>query len=262
MRPLNDAYPTQSRNRPNRYLVRFGTVNIVLLTWNPDKFFVSDRQWNREIRQIQDCGFLYAQWSTGNNRKTIKPDDVAFLLRQGRDRGIVAKGIITTDVFQEPTWEEDVDEDALKNYAEVTWTSMVPIEKRLTIETLKTTFPNASWSPFASGTTVDPLIHEQLLAIWDQTVHASGLSYPHQSNVRRTLRASNTLIEHQNGSCYACKIDSNAMYQTAPTQLLSSYRGPGDNAEVALCPNCLTVATANGAHLSIAELEQRIAITF
>lgn len=52
-------------------------MDIVLLTWNSDKWVVSDREWNRQIKQIQDCGFPYAQWSTGNNKKAIKPNDQA-----------------------------------------------------------------------------------------------------------------------------------------------------------------------------------------
>lgn len=112
-------------------------MNVVLFTWNPEKFVLSDRDWNRRIKQVRDSGFLYDQWSTGNSTKVIQAGDIAFLLRQTLDRGIVAKGDVLTPVFQDLTWNNETEDDEVANYVEIRWTEIVSIEKRLRHEKLE-----------------------------------------------------------------------------------------------------------------------------
>lgn len=243
-------------------IVSLGHVNIVLFTWNPDKFKISDRQWNREILQIQDSGFLYGRWSAGNSTRLIKPQDKAFLYRQGNQRGLVAYGTVISDVYQDLSWNEEAEEDELTNYVEIQWTAMLPIEKRLTSERLNKELPYVSWVRQASGTTVESRAHTKLLKLWDETVAKSGLSFFGSDTSSHRARANSSLIQQQSGCCYACNINSETMYQVEPAHLLFAYRGPGEAAEVALCPNCLAIATAKGANLTIAQLERRIAMTF
>ena len=69
--------------------------------WN-----IPERVWSRRLRQIDDCGFLYDQWSCGNS-KQMKPGDTAFLLRQSTERGIVARGLVTSEVFEDDSWNEE-----------------------------------------------------------------------------------------------------------------------------------------------------------
>jgi hypothetical protein len=239
-------------------------VNVVLFTWNPDKWQITDRAWAREVQQILECGYHYGSWSTGNSTKAVKPGDTAFLLRQHSDRGIVAKGVVTSDVYQEAHWNPDAEEDDVDNYVDITWTQQLPIASRLTIEVLKQKLPEVHWSPQGSGTTVPPAMHEKLNALWDQTVRKSGIIFGVPAIESRPNRtpAHPDLVLRQNGQCHACHINPQNVYNADASHLLVNYRGPNDSQDVALCANCFTIATLNTPHLSIGELERRIAMHF
>ena len=236
---------------------------VVLFTWNPEHWAVSDRQWNREIRQIQDCGFLYSQWSCGRS-KFIQPGDDAFLLRQGTDRrGIVAHGTVSSDVFQEPTWNtEREEEDALWNYVDITWTTQLPIDQRLTIETLKSEIPDVHWSPQGSGTQVAEQATEKLFQLWNTTVLNAGFTTTTLNSNNKVTPASTAAIAATNGCCQNCHFDSQSVYGTNPQAILVTYKGPTDTANVVLCRNCHTIAGSFNPQLNIADLEKLTTILF
>jgi len=210
-------------------------MNVVLFTWNPEKFVLSDRDWNRRIKQVRDSGFLYDQWSTGNSTKVIQAGDIAFLLRQTLDRGIVAKGDFLTPVFQDLTWNNETEDDEVANYVEIRWTEIVSIEKRLRHEKLEQEIADVNWIRYASGTTVDPQAHNQLLSLWTETLKQSGEEPP--SHSRRRL-PSKEVLDVQNGLCCICGIDSLGMYSKPPEELLVLRRLPGEDQDLATCPNC------------------------
>ena len=238
---------------------------VVLFTWNPEHWSISDRQWNREVKQIQDCGFFYSQWSCGRS-KVIQPGDDAFLLRQGTDRrGIVAHGTVSGEIFQEGTWNseiEDDEEDTLVNYVDVTWTTQLPIDQRLTIETLKSEIPNVHWSPYGSGNRVPADSQEKLFQLWNTTVLNTGFT-TNKLNTQGIITPAPTLaIATSDGCCQNCHFDSQSIYGTNPQTILVNYKGPTDTENVALCRNCYTIAASYSPQLNISDLEKITAILF
>lgn len=211
------------------------TMNIVLFTWSPDKFVLSDREWNRRIRQVEDSGFLYDQWSTGNSTKIIQPGDTAFLIRQTRDRGIVSKGEVLSSVFQDLSWNDETEDDEEANYVEIRWTEIVPIDQRLKQEVLEKDLPMINWVRYASGTTVNPQAHEQLLKLWTKTIETSR---PRPASKGRHHPPSKTIIESQEGLCCICGIDPQGMYGEPPNHFLTQITLSNDDQPFAVCPNC------------------------
>jgi hypothetical protein len=230
-------------------------MNVVLFTWNPDKWDIPDRQWDREIRQIRDSGFIYSQWSVGNSTKLVQPGDTALLLRQTRDRGIVAKGIVTSDVFEEVTWNEELDEDATDHYVEITWTTQLPIADRLRIEELKAKLPEVSWVRYSSGTTVESQFHTALIDLWDQTVSKAGIS---PGSIPSHVPASNNLVAQQNGYCAVCGLNPTTMYQTSSTTFLTVHTFTATSTQIAVCPNCQLFASKFPTAQSTEDLQQLI----
>jgi hypothetical protein len=230
-------------------------VNIVLFTWNPDRWDIPERQWDREIRQIRDCGFLYSQWSVGNSIKLVKSGDIALLLRQTRDRGIVAKGTVTSEVFEELTWNAELEEDATDHYVEITWTTQLSIADRLTIEDLQTKLPEVSWVRYSSGTTVEPQFHKELIDLWDQTVSKAGQT---PGALPSHISASETLIAAQNGFCAVCGLHPKTMYQTAPKTFLTVHTFSTTSTQIAVCPNCQLFASKFSLAQTTSELQQLI----
>jgi len=234
-------------------------MNVVLFTWNPDKWNIPTRQWNREIRQIQDCGFRYSQWSVGNSTKIVRPGDTALLLRQTRDRGIVAKGTVTSEVFEEISWNEELEKDATDHYVEITWSTQLPIDKRLRLEDLQTLLPDVSWVRYSSGTTVDPKFHDQLMTLWDQTVRSAGL---HPTPTAQQIPAPEALVQKQNGFCAICGLNPTTIYQTQSAGFFLTHTFDTTSIQIAICPNCKLFASIFPIAATPDELKQLMSAQF
>lgn len=234
-------------------------MNVVLFTWNPEKWTPTDREWARRIAQINDCGFLYDQWSVGNSTKLVKPGDTAFLLRQNRERGIIARGTVTSEVFEELSWNVDLEEDATDNYVEVTWTSQVSIENRLPFEDLELKIPEVNWVRYSSGTTVDARHHEALFDLWNRTVHKAGVT---NRTTTAAPPAPASLISSQNGFCGLCGIDPASIYSTSPTGFLITYTFRSTGSQAAVCPNCFVFASKFPDAQTLNELHQLMSAQF
>jgi hypothetical protein len=218
-------------------------MNVVLFTWNPDKWEIGEREWNRNIRQVAELGGFYGRWSTGSTT-FIGQGDVALLLRQSRNRGIVARGTVISDIYREPSWNEEDDDGAMSSYVDINWTEVLPIDRRLTIETLKSQLPDVSWVRFSSGTTVDSRFHSQLLELWGKTVSDAGMSSPISGALKAVgsvSPASPKLIALQRGTCGLCGLDASIMYSLAPDHLLREVAFVNGEV-VAACPTCASAA--------------------
>lgn len=133
--------------------------NFFLLTWNPDRFRMD---WEEESRLMAADVGRDVNWSTGGRRGGIAAGDVVFLLRQVRERGIIACGTALGEVYEGPHWDKSV--GGVANYVDVDWKQSVDVEDRLPIEELQRIAPGTHWAPQASGIQVgDP----DASALWD-----------------------------------------------------------------------------------------------
>lgn len=119
-------------------------------------------------------GSVYrGRWSTGNTTKKIRPGDRAFLFQQGKySPGIIASGLIETQVFQDTSWK-DVATDA--NYVFIRWETVVDESEVLSLNELRkltSKFP----TPSASGTELPIELAEGVEALW---IKRTGTDYNH-----------------------------------------------------------------------------------
>ncbi len=142
--------------------------NITMLTWNPDRFDWGEGYLDaidETSRGLQVDG----DWSTGGRKGGLEPGDTAFLLRQGtQGRGIVARGEVTSEIFQEPLFD---DPDDVGNYVLIRWDRVMSVDDALSTETLKAEMPEVNWDRLQmSGTLLKPALHGRLEQLWSEQV--------------------------------------------------------------------------------------------
>jgi hypothetical protein len=103
-------------------------------------------------------------WSVGSRHGGIFPGDRLFLLRQARDRGIIASGTATSTVYEGPHWHDQRDDTAW--YVNVNWEKHVGIEDRLTIKKLEEIAPDTWWTPYCSGNQVRESDASRVWQVW------------------------------------------------------------------------------------------------
>lgn len=109
-----------------------------ILTWNPDPWTWDDDDYTAKIQSTASGLRVNDRWSVGVRRGGIEVGDRAFLLRQHRDRGIVASGLFTSTVYFAPHWD-GTGRDA--PYADVEWDTVVDPDARLPTDTLMAAIP-------------------------------------------------------------------------------------------------------------------------
>jgi len=201
-----------------------------LLTWNPDKGAASD-----EAKRIEATasGYVWVgDWSVGSRKKGIAPDDYAFLVRQHRERGIVASGSFTTGRIEEgPHWDRKPGH--LARYAQVSFDTWLPAEDRLPIEALQRDVPEVSWDRLqGSGVKVGEAVAERLARLWiehlgtvsreealipeeihrDETFPEGGATSIVVNRYERDPRARQACIDKWGYACAVCSFSFEARY--------------------------------------------------
>jgi 5-methylcytosine-specific restriction enzyme A len=142
------------------------------LTWNPDQWPFDENDYQRAVELTAAGHPSKDAWSVGNRLGGINVGDRAFLLRQHRDRGIVASGEFTSEVYQDRHWDGS-DRDA--NYAEVQWDNLLPLEDRLPIEELKRQVSRVPWDRLqASGVQLREDAATSVEELWEAHLKTVG----------------------------------------------------------------------------------------
>lgn len=145
-----------------------------IVTWNPDRWHLDDGTYDEWVEDTADGEWVDEQWSTGSRSGSIEPGDRAYLLRQSRDRGIVAAGYFASEVFQDEHWDEDRPDD-LANYADIAWEVWLLPDDRLPTEVLQDKVPTVAWrNMFGSGVKVAPQASQSLDRLWEDHLDALG----------------------------------------------------------------------------------------
>ncbi|MSW44232.1 MAG: hypothetical protein F2836_05600, partial [Actinobacteria bacterium] len=142
-----------------------GEARTFILTWHPERYVVSDSLYKQYVEEVARDGHgAFTTWSTGNRTSGIVPGDYFYLFRQKSERGIVAWGQFTSSIFQDANW---TGEGKPANYAETHTTVWLPLEDRLTIETLIDEIPEFSWNRLqGSGILLNLEVEEALSEAW------------------------------------------------------------------------------------------------
>lgn len=133
-----------------------------ILTWNPVNF---QMDWD-EIATVVDEPV--ASWSTGAHKTTIAEGDGLFFLMQGAgERGIIAHGIATSDIFQDAHWDGEAGH--IGNYVLTEWAERTTIAGRLTTQTLLAEVPGVKWDYIlGSGLRIDEADADKILELWNE----------------------------------------------------------------------------------------------
>lgn len=203
-------------------------MSVFVLTWNPDS-----STGDQELIEQTSAGFAVEdRWSVGGRTDGIRPGDQAFMLRQRRDRGIVAHGRFTSGVFPDRSWREDSEEGEQANYALVEWDTWLSDEDRLSIEELLAEVPEVNWnySFQSSGNRLLDAAAPLVTARWD--THLDGLGFSPGGRPEETIqsfhegdrttvtvnryerdpRARADCISHRGTTCAACGFSFGAVY--------------------------------------------------
>jgi hypothetical protein len=114
-------------------------------------------------------------WAIGNRRGGMSADDRVFLLRQGRQRGIVAAGrLVDGSVFERGHWDDGT---KMVRSVEVAWDHVLPVDERLTIEELQAQVPLYHWNAIlSSGQVMSPPSDALVERTWVSHLLRSGVT--------------------------------------------------------------------------------------
>lgn len=198
-----------------------------ILTWNPG----DDRGWPskkyEDAIRATGAGRRHPySWSTGNRTRGISIGDRLFLLRQKRDRGLVASGNFTSEVGSAPHWDGS---GRRMHRADLEWDKVLAPYERLPVEELRRAVPDADWDHMqASGIAIPGPIAERLERLWAEHTQEPfraaeelppSQSYPEGSAVRvevnryeRNPRARTACLDHWGHRCAVCDFDFEERY--------------------------------------------------
>ena len=135
-----------------------------LLTWNPDASRWSDTEFAEAAEQSAAGHPLMSRWGVGIRKSGIAVGDTAYLVRQRRDRGIVASGRFESEIYPDARWDGS---GRTTTYADVRLDVIVPLVDRLPVAMLKHRIPGVPWDHLqGSGVMVPGGSETALEALW------------------------------------------------------------------------------------------------
>lgn len=131
------------------------TAQAFLLTYNPAYWF-----WPLNERTTPRLG----SWNVGRRTGGVSPDDDVYVLQQGASgRGLLARGVATSPVFEEPHWDGIAGHRT--HSIEVQWLEIATSPVIETAE-LRYAVPGVHWAPRQSGALVPAAATLRLKEVW------------------------------------------------------------------------------------------------
>lgn len=261
-------------------------TDTFLLTWNPVGGWIwpaSDRA--EKIAAVAAGERTADQWSTGVRGSGIRSGDRCFLLRQRIDRGIVGSGYFTSEVFDEPHWDDTPGKVA--HYALLEWDALMDPEDRLPVEELKREVGGVPWDRLqGSGVRMAPSDAARLEAMWGEHLGDSMYYSPEEARGTTYTEGGVTTIEvdryersrparaaclgHWGTTCVVCGLDFERRYGPIGKGFihvhhLRELNEVGTEHEVdpvadlrPVCPNCHAMLHAAKPALTVGQLKRRL----
>lgn len=260
-----------------------------ILTWNPDQWHLDHRVYDEFVDATARGATLQKEnWSVGGRRGGVAWGDRAFLLRQHRDRGIVASGHLTSGIYQGPHWDGS---GRLANYADVEWDTWLAPADRLPVEQLKRHLPQTAWDRLqASGVQLPEVVARGVEELWEPHLEALGRvttwlpdevprseAYPEGAASRvlvnryeRDPRARAACLERYGHDCMVCGFNFAHAYGSLGDAYIHVHHlkelstlGPHYQVDPLrdlrpVCPNCHAMLHQRRPALSIEQLRRRL----
>ena len=141
-----------------------------ICTWNPGLWEWDPHEFQAEVAATARGETVAANWSMGSRRYGVEAGDRVFLLRQHSDRGIVASGTFTSEIFWAEHWDGS---GRLITYADMEWDTVVDPADRLPVEALIENVPEVYWQRIqGSGVMVPEPADDDLESLWADHLRA------------------------------------------------------------------------------------------
>jgi len=200
-------------------------MQTFLLTWNPDKWDWSEDDYADAVERTAAGRTFHASWSTGNRRSGISVGDRALLLRQARDRGMVASGYFSSAIYEDNHWDNS---GRTASYAKVDFDVVLPVEDRLYTEELIAAIPGVPWNNLmGSGVQVSANSSASIEAMWSAHTAAAPYRSPGElaptyeegeltrisvNRYERDRKARVACIKHHGLTCVVCGFNFEQAY--------------------------------------------------
>jgi len=255
-----------------------------VLNWNPNRWTWPEKEYERDVRRTAS-GKLTPErtWTLGARKGGIEKGDLAIILRQGSDRGIVGVGRFTSEVHLGGHW----DGSGRDRYcATVVLSRLVPAEEGVPVEVLVQRVPEVAWNSIqGAGVAVPEEVALRVLALCEARLGRAVFESPEEvspttrflegavtevtaNRYERDLRARQACIDHWGTTCVACGFDFEAVYgpigegfiHVHHLRELSSIGTTYEVDPVAdlrpLCPNCHAMIHKEAPAMSVAALKR------
>lgn len=201
-------------------------MKTIVLTWNPNLWDMTAKEL-RAVEKRSRAGNLRSRgrWSTGARKTGVVPGDRCFLLRQSTERGLIASGTFTSEIYQDDHWDGTPGKES--NYADVEWTRWLSSSDRLPVEDLVAEVPGFHWNQVqSSGQEVPAAVASVLEAVWADHTGAAPYVSPEEEKVfneggavrvevnryERNTEARRRCLDHYGAVCAVCELDFEARY--------------------------------------------------
>jgi 5-methylcytosine-specific restriction protein A len=207
-----------------------------LLTWNPDTPGWPDEEYAAAVETAAAGREPADRWSVGLRKSGIAVGDRAYVVRQRRERGIVARGRFTRGIFEGEHWDGS---GRTTTYANVRFEVVLPVADRLPIGVLESRLPTVVWDRLQGSGVVLPAPTDNLLdQLWE--AHAADNPYliPEELAVRsyqegavtrvlvnryeRDRAARAACIANHGTTCHVCGFNFEAQYGVPGRDLSTS----------------------------------------
>jgi 5-methylcytosine-specific restriction protein A len=269
-----------------------GAVSVLkpplILTWNPSKWMMDADAFDEAVEATASGAEYAARWSIGVRTGGIAPGDQVFLLRQHRDRGLVAEGYCTSEAYADDHWDGS---GRLANYVDVTWATWLRVDDRLPTATLLAQVPDVHWNRLqGSGTRTPAAAASALVDVWHEhleSIRWQGVQLPDElagteafregastqvlvNRYERSPQARRACLDHHGTTCAVCGFDFGAVYGSLGegyihVHHLTDLSLVGDDYEIdpvadlrPVCPNCHAMLHRRRPALSIDALREML----
>lgn len=256
---------------------------VFITIWNPKQWTFPPGELEQAIQTTAAGGVWLDPWSLGSRRRGIEPGDIAVMVHQHHQRGLVASGRFASGVDMRRHWG---DPSKLVPYADIEWDTWLPLDDRLPVETLIAEIHSVPWDQLrGSGVQVHEPDATKLMNLWDDhmaSVNGARAQSAEEigtygegatrsvvvNRYERDPRARRTCIERWGTSCSVCSFDFGATYGSIGDGFINVHHVKdlsllGPNYEVdpehdlrPVCPNCHAMLHTQRPALSINALKK------